>query len=390
MQVRKMLNPTIGVVGAVICTASMANTRLDVELDARSAVTDNFYYQEQQEQSVSTWLVRPSVNLLRKGRLVESSLHLGAEAASNSRSDVDDYVDYTAEANFLGGIGLQTFALGAEFQRGHDPFGTVRTEGTQTANQELDLWEDSAVRLGWQRLGQLAGTLFSEVELSASQRRYTTNRSETRFLDRNASRGAALIGYNLTAKTGIFGGASYADLEFELEDPNTGVVRSGSAVTLLAGIRWRATAKTSGEVRLGSLRREQDATGSKFSSDFWQVRVDWDASRSDQLQFTSRQTVTASYLTSAQFIELRSHTLSWEHQWNTATTSRVSGQWLDQDFVGINENDQTTVLSAQLNYALDRGFAVYGRVQEESRDSTRASRDYDRTGALVGFTLTLN
>lgn len=370
-------------------SAAMATAvDVDVSLAARALVRDNFYFQPDNQLSSSGAIVAPAFRVSRTGSLFETTLDARTEAGIFSVSQEDNYLDFGGGAQLAARLGLHSLTFSSRFRRDHDPFGEVRTEGSAGETRELDVWEEGRLSLGWRRNGQVKGSLFSELDLTLVNREYVSNEEFTRFLDREGLTLAALLGVNLSEKTGVFLSGFHTEVTFDVEEGE--LERSGEVQAALLGVRWLATARTSGELRFGGVQRTSDESNQKNSSSYWQATLKLQPTFADTFEVETARSYDASFLSNAAFFDTTLYRLSWAHSWTRRLSTRLDGSLRERDFIGSNVSDELVSAGFDINFDLDRDFTIYANTRLLSRDSSQESREFESSQITLGFSLQLN
>lgn len=373
----------------LVAPALSAQTQLRTNLVTEARSSDNFYFQEDDERSAVGLAVRPSLSVDRQGINTSVGADVFAEVAGFNTRNEDQYLDFGGLLRGSARLGLNQLELTGGFTRGHDQLGTARTEGTVNDDRELDLWEDTVINLGWERNAQVRGSIFTEVNVTALDRRYTTNREFTGFLDRGSLQASALAGWNITAKTGVFLNTFYSDVDFDNESPN--VVRSGSTMGALIGLRWKASAKTSGDIRVGAASREPDGSGQDdFTTEYYQLRFDWEPTQRDTVNVGAEKTLDGSFLLNTVFFNSDRVNASWVHNWSPTFSSRLYGRYELRELVGASQEDDLFGGGLRLDLALDYAFGVYADIGHRARESTRNGFDFEQNYITLGLSAVLN
>ncbi len=384
-----MRTTSLPVLAACLCIAaswdSYARTDLEVKLGGNAVARDNFYFQEQgNETAVVGVRVEPELQIARTGTLVDSQLMLGASAAKFNANSEDNYTDAWANAGADVKLGVNALNFGVNYLRGHDPFGSNRTEDSTFFDRELDIWTRTSGQVNWVRNGELRGDIFSNVGVQLDRKTYETNTDLTRFLDRSTRRYQGLVGIQLTQKTGVFLSGRLVDFSFD-EDSN-GPRRSGKTTAYFGGIRWSATARSRGNVRFGVASRDSEG----FDTKFWEVEVDWEPILTHELKLSSSRRFDPSYRTDTEYFDTRSYEATWVHYWNNRISSRVAAVRRDRSFVGTELEDNSTNYSGKLTYEVDNELSVYGLLLLSSRDAEQNGYTYDSNAFVLGFVTRLN
>ena len=229
---------------------------------------DNVFRTENNTSSDFFWSVRPAVyfnaGLGKHGFLLgyEGSLHryfeFSNENYDNHRVFADAALDLTRKLDLN---------LDGEVLVGHDPRGGIGT--CLVCSTTPDTWwaygagADLVVGRTISRAQIIPMIEFSGI-------RYTNNGQSFRDFDRQDYR---LRGrWRITPRLSAIAEGRYATVDHL--DPTNNLDRSETGV--LGGVAWEATAKTSGEILIGTLTRDFDNPAEGSSTDFnWDARVHW-------------------------------------------------------------------------------------------------------------------
>jgi hypothetical protein len=229
---------------------------------------DNVFRTESNTSSDFFWSVRPSIYL--NTGLGKHGFLLGYEGAflryldfnnqdyDNHRVFADAALDLTRKLDLN---------LNGEVRLGHDPRGGIGTCIVCSATP--DTWR--AHRVGAELV---VGRSISRAQIipliEYSGMRYTNNGQSFRDFDRQDYR---LRGrWRFTPRLSAVAEGGYAIVDHL--DPSNGLDRTET--DLLGGIAWEATAKTSGEILIGTLTQDFDDPAQGSGTNFnWDARVYW-------------------------------------------------------------------------------------------------------------------
>jgi len=364
-----------------------ARTSADVLFS--SVYTDNFYYDTSAGEPTSALgaIVQPSATYKgTKGRLDVLANLAGEFATFDTPGSADDYEDGTA------GAALSWLAtrrgrldLRASFERSHDPFGINRTEDATVRDEELDIWHSTQAGLLF-HYGAPEATLNAEVGLSALQKRYQTNEAETRFLDYTSTSLQYTLFYNFSPKTATLFDFVRKDVQF---DEAFGGVddRSGEEYQVRTGFRWLATAKTSGDVRVGMFKREFDDSDFNEQGLDWKVGIQWNPRARTLLDLDATRASQESYRADTRVNIARTLTAGWKQYWGARLSSHVQAQQGTVEFVGQDREDTLYNLKVALDYALSRRLTTVLTMDSFQRDSNEPTSEFDRFSAYAGIRL---
>lgn len=365
------------------------SSRASVDVLASGVYNDNFYYNTTDEPQEAAYgaLVAPRVVYKgTRGRFDFLATASGEFATFNTEGGMDDYEDLRAGLN---SSWLATrrgrLDLRASFERSHDPFGINRTEDAAVQDRELDVWH--ALQAGALfHYGAPEATLNAEVGLSALSKTYQTNEAETRFLDYTNSSLQYTLFYNFGPKTALLFDFVRTDIQFDepFAAPDT---RSGDEYRLRTGLRWLATGKTSGDLRVGTFRREFEAGGGSEQGLDWQATVQWAPRARTLLDLEGARGTQESYRADVNVNITRSITARWKQYWGARTSSQLSVAQSEIEFVGIGRKDTAYNVRLGLDYMLSQSLTAVMAAESFNRTSNESTSEFDRISAYAGIRL---
>lgn len=232
--------------------------------------------------------------------------------------------------------------------------------------------------------------------------RSTDNDVATKGIDRDFKQVNASLLYRVSPKT---------QLELEGRLGETNYIESASKVkdstqnSVLAGLRWEATAQTTGRAKAGYEQRKTDIKTTERPS--WEVAVDWSPVTYSTVTLSSQQATQDGTLanqlnpitnlnsqTGFTAIQSARHSASWNHAWSdrfktTVSYARVEEQFV-QDLGGASDRTDTfNQASLVLTYALRRWVDLEAGYTYSDRDSNTALRTFDRNQVMLGVSMSL-
>ena len=365
---------------------------VDVELDSSLRYFDNFYFERDETQPVVGAVLAPSVALRRDARRFVFNTRAAIEAGAFSFSNEDNYVDSDTSARLaLLMPGEQVLQVDGRFRTDHDPFGTVRTEGSGVEpDRSLDEWQQTQLGASYVIGERFATRMALRLAYDYLDRRYTTNEDVTRFLDRQTHTPSLTASLTLSPKTALLLYVSQSDTDYD--ETAAGMPdRSGTAQVYAAGVAWEATAKTSGDLRAGTTEwTPEDDAQPERDSFYWEAGLNWNPSLRTRLRLESGRNYRPTYRFNSQFIDERSTTLRWRQSWTARFNSSLSLQFTDRDFVGSGNQQDVFALALRGTWLLDRGLSVYLSNRYVEREAVLDADDFERYAVTVGLSAKLN
>lgn len=389
-----------GMVAAIFCALpgtvfaqglSLGNgLNLDAGVGLRGLTTDNYFYSNANKVSAQGYSLQPNA----KATYTQGPATVRLSGDLNyTRWDVPgglgDIFDYGAGIDAVfSPLFRHRFSADASYRQGHDDVGAFRTEAQSgTLGNTLDEWRDLKAGLGY-RFGGDSARANSQFDFSASDRHYLTNRADTAFLDYETDQLGYTLFYNYSPKTSWVIGINRAATRFGVA-PAGGTSRDAVEYHLSTGLTWKATAKTSGDVRVGYYSREPSDHSDSVGGLDWQAQIQWQPLADTGFRFNTGRSSTASYRTDTRFNNERSAGAVWLQRWTSRVTTNTSYTYLNSRFVGAGIRDQTHDGGFEIVYQpLPRVSLSLGG-NYLSRASNQSGRDYDGFRASAGINLNL-
>ncbi len=195
-----------------------------------------------------------------------------------------------------------------------------------------------------------------EVEADYRQQRYTTDQAVMRQYDLNEARLIGRFYYRIRPKTQVV--FELANQRDTYPTPAVGINSNATQQRATVGVKWEATAKTTGQVNVGLMHMKMDAGGSGNTGLAWDASVRWaprtysvfnlDGSR----QYNEWANNLVSYEVSQGAV------LSWDYGWTSRITSTASLLGYDDNFLGSGRRDKRYGAGLKVSYALGRRYHV--------------------------------
>jgi hypothetical protein len=365
------------------------SARASADVGLSGVFTDNFYFNASDEPQEAAFggLVSPRAAYKgTRGRFDFLAQASGEIATFNTPGGMDDYEDFRAGLNTSW---LATrrgrLDLRAGYERSHDPFGINRTEDATVQDRELDLWNSMQAGMLF-HYGAPEATLNAEVGLSTLAKTYETNKSQTRFLDYTKTSLSYTLFYNVSPKTAVLFDFVRDDIQM---DRSFGPVdtRSGDEYKVRAGLRWLATGKTSGDLRVGAYRRAFEETTVEDEGLDWQASVQWAPRARTLLDLEAARGSQESYRADVNVNITRSLTARWKQYWGVRLNSQVTIGQTETDFVGISRRDTAYNVRLGLDYMLSQSLTAVMAAESFNRTSNDPTSEFDRLSAYAGIRL---
>lgn len=307
----------------------------------------------------------------------------GVHASAHSRTSQADYVDSNAliAAAFNRG-GLNRFRFELSTKYGHEALGESRISGTDSS--DIDRWRHSRLRANY-HFGRGSTPLALDFFAEGARRDYLNNENDTDILEYGRNDYGVVFNASYSAKTKFVLGARFADVRYD--EQQIANLRDSSIRRYFIGIKWLATAKTSGEIRVGELRREIDSTGADETDVSWRVLIDWAPKTYSKFRLASDVRLDESIFSQTAYVRNNTTTLSWTHKWSQGWSSNVFGRYRETTYQGVTtaRADDIYQVGFGITRRIGRKAAITPNIDYAVKDSSVDSFDYKRVDVGVAL-----
>lgn len=384
----------LSMVSTAFATGDMNMRALGGGFEFGSALTlsqlrsNNFFYETTSERHVDGLLLMPAISLRQTYDQVSASLDARLKAAEfELPGELSDYTDGQVNGRLQLNPSRRTqFTFDAGSTRGHDPAGVDRTAGISNINTELDKWNLNRAG-GAFRYGVPTALLNFELSAEYLAKEYTTNRAVTRVLDYNKTALSQAVFVNFNPKLAAVLELAEDFIDFDAGPGQVGgLERDAAEYRLRTGVRWNATAKTRGDLRVGVVSRDREGRSDETLDGFtWAGQLFWQPFSLTSLMLTAARDSQESFANNLLVIDNRRYGIKFSQglSRNLRFVLEVGGA--DARFIGTSRKDQLENYSFSAAYNLRDHLAVIVDVTRLNRDSNLPNLDFDAVASTVGL-----
>ena len=277
-------------------------------------------------------------------------------------SSVDNFNDHNFSAFADNAWTTRLHSLvNINYSKGHDARNAVLTGSKE-------LWHGNEINA----MGHYgAEGALGQFELSAGQiaKRYDTNNSgATQFYNNDKTNVKGTFFYRVAPATQMFIEAGNTRISYLTASPTP---LDSNEQRVMAGVKWEATAKTTGSVKLGMLQKNFDSSlRPNKSSLVWDADVTWSPKQYSKFDASLHQTANEDGSVGGYMIS-RDSNLAWSQDWSGFISSKVAlGDGLDNFQSGLR-TDKRQSYSVKGTY----GFRSWLRAGLEFKNTKRNSSD---------------
>lgn len=277
-------------------------------------------------------------------------------------SKIDDFNDHSFEAFADNAWTTRLKSLvNVNYTKGHDGRNAVLFR-----NKEL--WHASELKA----MGHYgADGAIGQFELAAGQiaKRYDSNNSgSTRFYENDKTNVKGTFFYRIAPATQLFVEAGSTRFAYLVASPRP---LDSTEQRLMAGAKWEATAKTTGNVKFGTLKKSfNSALRQNGTATVWDADVTWSPKQYSRFDVSLHQTANEDGVVGG-YIVSRDSDFRWSQDWSGFVSSSLSlGDGVDKYQGGLRTDKRQT-------YALKAtyGFRSWLRAGLEYKNTKRNSTD---------------
>lgn len=370
---------------ALFTTASYAQQQVDKPgfygtIGASYASDDNVFRQADSKVSDSITIISPELLFLKEfGKHQFTAEYIGKYASYN-KSTGEDYSDHYVNADlFLDLTQKFDIDLQANYTKGHESRGASGV--ASNAALDVNKLTENSIFSGF-AYGRDVAKAQVELDLEAKDLKYTNNDQE--FRDRKTNAVAARAFYNVGSKTKVFVEAKQNTIDYHNDTATSFVNKDSTEKFYYAGLRWDATYKTTGELRVGSYDKNFDsATQTDGSGSSYLASILWEPKTYSRFTLALSRTPQEA-ATAESFYVSNLVSVNWVHDFNDKLGLNVNVSDGKDVYKGSTREDKLSTAGLGVNYKFRRWLDFGLDYTHSKRDSTDNTADF--TDNLVMFT----
>ncbi len=348
---------------ALVCTSAIAANdgqgipvgpfNMSASLGITLENDDNVYLSNANRRAATLEVLSPSVKLVTQRRDDVYSLSYGASltrynsGASNNNSDTQNLA---GEADVVATSRL-SFKLKPSYMLGIDPIGTTYGGAVATPNK----WRNTGIS-GIMDYGSEGAK--GKIELAAGYMavKYLNNRNITIAYDKTVSNFGGTFFYRVMPRTSLLFEASNTKYAY---DNSISVVPNNSVRNYLIGANWEATAKTTGDFRIGQVQqRYQGGAIPDFTGTGWNGTIQWLPRTYSRVNLALTRQPQQSTLPGSSLYLVTSSTADWAYDWSSRFTSHLNVSRYNEDFRGLGVYTTNDSYGVSVDYRMRRWFTA--------------------------------
>ncbi|WP_169727229.1 outer membrane beta-barrel protein [Aliagarivorans marinus] len=348
---------------------------------------DNITQSGEQLEGSDIVSFKPELNIHAERGANRYQAYYRIDVAEYLQSSIDDYVDHRA------GVSAQLIPaerhsvnVDYRFRYLHEDRGSGLSEGIGEQLTQLLYVRSNDLGLlyaygGEQSRGGLEFKLgwgdkvYTRLEQLSRYRNWQERRFASKFLYRAHPAAQLFVQWRLAQRR-------YQHLAATQES------RDNDNHYLFFGVSWEVSGSTSGEIKLGYEDKQFDSQRKGYNGFSWEASLNYLPRDHSKLTLTTSQTAEDPDQ-SGDFVEQMLYRVEWQHYWRDRLMSRLSYSYLDQQYSGVERDDQRDRVVLSLSYQLRRWLLISSGWRWEDKQSSRAGIGYTQNQYFLSINGTL-
>jgi hypothetical protein len=345
---------------------------------------DNIYSEDTNEQSSMINRLAPSFSLSGDYGKTTFNTNYEAEVGTYSRNSDEDYLDQI----FFGDVSYELSArhqidVDASYIDGHDARGSVAgaEEDNSADPDEYNQTEAGLIYL----FGSDTAMANVDVYVDTFRKRYDNNKALTSIREYDENTFGALLSLKASSATQVLFEARQSQLTYQ----DDSVDSDGSVQHLLTGMRWNMTGATTGEVKVGRVVRNFDASNKSSGVHLnWSANLTWQPLTYSTIVASSAQNTSESNGT-GNYISSSTSNVSWDHEFSNFITAGVSANYGKDEYVKNPRNDTNSGFGINATYSpliwMDLDLSASQSLRESNIDGLDKKTNLIRLGVTLAL-----
>jgi hypothetical protein len=349
---------------------------------------NNIFNQGSNTRESGIFTFAPAVTFLLDDGINNYQIDVGVESGMFIDSSDDHYsIGSLGFTSHLEPSSRSRYDIELEVNKDVEPRGTGITEGSADSFDKPILYIEKLAKLTYE-YGSLASSGRVALMGSYYNKNYSNFSDVTQFRSFERSTLGSTFFYSTNANTDAFFEIKGNVIKYDVQQTGT-FSRDSDVFTALIGVKWEATALTSGSFKVGQEKKKfVDVGREDFKGISWEGNIDWKPLTYSTLTLeTSRSAKDPDV--QGDYIRESVYGVNWAHEWNEKVISTFNFSYVHEDYTGFERLDKSKNLYVDVSYALKRWVDVALYIEHTNQNSTDDNIAYDKSVVGLNFTFSL-
>lgn len=262
------------------------------------------------------------------------------------------------------------------FMKGHDPRGSTFGAATAAPNT----WSNSGLGGSW-TYGAEEARIRTILDLGYNSRTYDNNRSITTAYDSALTSVGGTVYFRVMPATSLLLNAKRTGINYK----DSASLLDGSEQRFMTGLKWDATAQTTGEIKVGQLQKKYDSsTLTSYTGAIWEGAVRWSPVSYVNVDVFATRSPVETTLAGSKAINIGNTGMNVAYDLNDRVKLSLSGSQVKEDFIGLTRVDTTNNFGLKADYKIRNWLIGSAGYTNAAKTSPGGIADYKRGIFAVG------
>ncbi|MDQ6969215.1 MAG: outer membrane beta-barrel protein [Mariprofundus sp.] len=343
-------------------------------LDTKALYDNNITRSESNSISSAQTFLSPSITMLAGNVEHYLSLQYKLEYDKFWSSSIDTYTNHFIDVLLHRELSNRgRLDIGINYSRSQDQRGSTFTGiPTQLLGFiEPNRWHQAAVTAKFEY-----GSNGARMKLAAhgdySIKRFENNRALTASQDSNSSTFGGTLFFRTRSRFYALLDTTYGIQDYR----QSASPLSSHELGLAGGLAWKASARTSGTIKVGWLQRRLDLSGQTNSNLAWDASISWKPLSYSTWTISTSFANTETLGATGSFVQSQQNQVSWSHAWDQVFSHAIGISIGRNKYIGTARTDHLSDAHLSLIYAMQPWLDISTDYAYSRRASNKALSSY--------------
>lgn len=343
-----------------------------------AVMNDSNIYRQTNATASTISVVSPSVVFKADKEELTTSLAYLVDIGSYTKDTADNYVDQKVLGEAAFELNSRnTLKFTPSYVIGHDARGSTFGAATTEPNK----WSGAGVGAVW-NYGAEEAMFRSVLDVGYDARSYDNNRAVTTAYDKTLTTVAGTAYFRVMPNTSLLLHAKNTGINYK----DSTSLLDGGEQRLMAGLKWDASAQTTGEIKVGQLQKKySSSTNTATTNTSWEGLVSWSPLSYLSVDLNSSKAPVETTLANTKAINVSNTGLTVNYDLNDRVTFIANGSQVKEEFVGVARSDSTDNYGVKAEYKIRNWLIGEAGYTSSTKTSNAANADFKKAIFSVGI-----